>query len=83
MMTRRLLLPTVAILLGSTTLAVAQTDPGGVVAVPEPTEQAMRYSTSGCVLWWVNTAWGILIPLLFLFTGLSARIRNWSRAIGR
>ena len=83
MTTRRMLLPAVVILLGSTTLAAAQTDPGAVVAVPEPTEQAMRYYTSGCVLWWVNTAWGILIPLLFLFTGFSARIRNLARAIGR
>ena len=78
-----MLLPAVVILLGSTTLAAAQADPGAVVAVPEPTEQAMRYYTSGCVLWWMNTAWGILIPLLVLFTGLSARIRDGARAIGR
>jgi len=83
MMARRTLLPAVAILLASTTVAVAQADPGTVVAVPEPTEEAMRYYTSGCVLWWVNTVWGILIPLLFLFTGFSARIRNWARSIGR
>jgi Zn-dependent protease with chaperone function len=82
-MPRRTLLPAVAILLASTTVAVAQGDPGGVVAVPEPTEEAMRYYTSGCVLWWVNTVWGILIPLLFLVTGFSARIRNWAQGIGR
>ena len=34
-------------------------------------------------MWWVNTAWGVLIPALFLFTGFSARIRNWARTIGR
>jgi len=78
-----MLLPAVAILLGSATLAVAQADPGAVVAVPEPAEQAMRYYTSGWVLWWVNTALGILVPLLFLCTGFSARIRDWARAIGR
>jgi len=78
-----MLVGAVAIVLGSAALGVAQADPGTGVAVPEPTEQAMRYYASGCVLWWVNMAWGILIPGLFLFTGFSARIRNWARAIGR
>ncbi len=49
----------------------------GPVAVPEPSEQAIRYYRSG------NVVWGLLIPALFLFTGLSARIREWARAIGR
>ena len=43
----------------------------------------MRYYRGGCVLWWVNTAWGLMIPAVFLFTGFSARVRLWARAIGR
>ncbi len=79
----RRLLVALTIVLAATTLAAAQANPTDIVPVPEPTDEAMRYYNSGCVLWWVNTAWGILIPVIFLFTGLSARIRNWARAIGR
>ncbi len=59
------------------------TGSSGRVPVPEPDEKAMRYYNSGCVLWWVNMGWGLLIPALLLFTGFSARMRNWARAIGR
>ena len=61
----------------------AQDGAAGAVSVPAPTEKAMRYYRSGCVLWLVNSAWGLVLPALFLFTGLSARVRNWARAIGR
>ena len=44
----------------------------GYVQVPPPSERALSYYHSGNVLWLINTAWGILIPGLFLFTGLSA-----------
>jgi Zn-dependent protease with chaperone function len=53
------------------------------VAVPEPTAKAISYYRSGNVLWAVTTVWGFLIPALFLWTGLSARIRSWAHAIGR
>ena len=53
------------------------------VPVPEPSEEALAYHRSGNVLWVVTTLWGLLIPALFLFTGLSARIRTWATAIGR
>jgi STE24 endopeptidase len=53
------------------------------VRVPPPSEDALRYYYSGNVLWLINTAWGILIPCLFLFTGLSARIRALAQRIGR
>lgn len=69
-------------LLACTAAAAAQ-DTTGPVAVPAPSEDAMRYYTSGCWLWLVNTAWGLLVPALFLFTGFSARIRDWATAIGR
>ncbi len=53
------------------------------VPVPEPSEKALSYYRSGIVLWIVNVLWGLLIPALFLFTGFSARIRDWAMRIGR
>jgi Zn-dependent protease with chaperone function len=53
------------------------------VAVPEPSEKALQYHHTGNILWVVRTAWGILIPCLFLFTGLSARLRTWAQRLGR
>ena len=64
----------------STTLSASSTDTGPV-AVPEPSEKAMSYYRSGIVLWIVTTLWGFLIPALFLFTGFSARIRDWAQRI--
>lgn len=61
----------------------ASADPEAPVEVPPPTEKAMRYYNSGNVLWLVNQAWGLLVPTLFLFTGFSARMRNWAQRIGR
>jgi Zn-dependent protease with chaperone function len=53
------------------------------VPVPPPSEKALSYYRSGNVLWIVNLIWGILIPCLFLVSGLSARIRTWARKLGR
>jgi STE24 endopeptidase len=53
------------------------------VAVPEAGEKALAYYHSGNVLWIVDLVWGLLIPCIFLFTGFSARIRNWAQFIGR
>src|SRR5262249_48155594 len=53
------------------------------VPVPEPSEKALSYYRSGVLLWIVNVIWGLLIPALFLFTGFSARIRDWATRIGR
>jgi STE24 endopeptidase len=55
----------------------------GPVAVPIPTEKAMDYYNSGNILWIVSILWGIIIPVLFLFTGFSAKIRNWAQKIGK
>jgi len=60
-----------------------QAEDTGPVAVPEPSELAVQRYRSGNVLWVVNQAWGLLIPALFLFTGFSARIRNWAVRVGR
>lgn len=53
------------------------------VPVPEPSEKALRFFHSGNVLWVVSTLWGLLVPALLLFTGLSARMRDAARKIGR
>ena len=53
------------------------------VAVPEPTEQALAYHRSGNWIWVFNTVWGLLVPAVFLWTGFSARMRDWASAIGR
>jgi Zn-dependent protease with chaperone function len=63
--------------------AVPAGEPAGYVQVPPPSEQALSYYHSGNVLWLINTAWGFLIPCLFLFTGLSAGIRTWAQRVGK
>jgi Zn-dependent protease with chaperone function len=53
------------------------------VAVPEPSEKAMARYRSGIVLWVADTVWGFMLPALILFTGFSARMRDWATRIGR
>ena len=53
------------------------------VPVPEPTEKAMSYYRGGVALWLFDVAWGLLVPGVILFTGLSARMRTWAARIGR
>ena len=53
------------------------------VAVPEPTPEALSYHRSGNVLWVIGNAWGVLVPSMLLFSGVSARMRNWARRRGR
>ena len=53
------------------------------VAVPEPTPEALSYYRSGNVLWVVNNVWGLLLPSLILYFGVSARMRDWATRRGR
>jgi Zn-dependent protease with chaperone function len=53
------------------------------VAVPEPTELALRYHRGNTVIWAVDVVLSLLIPALILFTGLSARMRNVAARWGR
>jgi Zn-dependent protease with chaperone function len=53
------------------------------VPVPEPSEKAWSYHRSGIAIWIFGTIWGLLIPALFLFTGFSARIRDWAQRLGK
>lgn len=70
----------------STIAAPVTTPPpveSGPVAVPEPSEKAVRYHRGGLWIWLFEMAIGLLLPVLFLFTGLSARIRDLAGRIGR
>jgi STE24 endopeptidase len=62
--------------------APATADADGI-PVPEPSAKALRYYQSGNVLWVAATLWGLAVPALLLFTGFSARLRDWAGAIGR
>jgi Zn-dependent protease with chaperone function len=53
------------------------------VAVPEPGARAVAHYRSGTVLWFIRTIWALWLPLLFLLTGFSARLRDFARRIGR
>ncbi len=68
---------------GQTQAAPAMVKEDSPVPVPAPSEKAVRYYRSGNVLWVVDQIWGLLVPALFLFTGFSARIRNWAQKLGR
>ena len=64
-----------------TTLEVSNAPDNGPVPMPEASEKAMQYYWTG-VAWWVfGTLWGLALPLIFLFSGLSARIEKfaWSK----
>jgi len=55
----------------------------GPVAVPEPSEKALRHARSGNWLWVFDQVWSLLVPGVILFSGFSARIRDAARRIGR
>jgi Zn-dependent protease with chaperone function len=84
--TRRALLLALVLLLPGAATAQSNAPPASAperVDVPEPTAQALAYHRSGNVLWVFNTAWGLLVPALLLWTGFSARMRDWATRIGR
>lgn len=53
------------------------------VAVPAATEQAMSYYHSGNVLWILQWAWSLIIPLLFLATGFSGKLGTFAEKYGK
>ena len=61
-------------------LAFADT---AAVAVPEAGERAWSYYYTRNTLWVVGLLWAFAIPALVLFTGWSARIRDFARGKGR
>jgi len=63
--------------------ASAAVDETAPVAVPEPSEKALRYYRSGNVLWVVDIVWSLAMLGVILATGFSATLRNWSDRAGR
>ena len=63
-------------------LAIAS-DPAELVpvAVPEPSPLAMDYYRSGVWIWFIVQAWGLAVPAVILFSGLSGRMRDLARRI--
>ena len=55
----------------------------GPVAVPEPSEKALRHARGGDWLWVIDQLWSLAIPGIILFAGFSAKIRDFARRIGR
>ena len=53
------------------------------MAVPEPSTEAMQYYRSGNWLWVINRLWALIVPGVLAFSGLSARLRNLARRLGR
>jgi Zn-dependent protease with chaperone function len=53
------------------------------VPVPEPSALAVRYHRSGNWLWGVEQLWAFAVQAVLLFSGLSARLRDVARRIGR
>jgi STE24 endopeptidase len=60
-----------------------RTAPESLVAVPEPTPKAIDYYRSSNILWAADTLLGLVIPAIFLFGGLSARLRDVAFRVGR
>jgi STE24 endopeptidase len=58
-------------------------DEAAPVAVPPATPTALRYYSSGNRLWLLDQALSMMLLAAILVTGLSARLRTWSRRIGR
>lgn len=64
------------------TVAPAPAD-AAPVPVPEPTEKALRYYRSGMALWAFGLLWGVVVPVVWLATGWSSRLRSFASRLGR
>jgi hypothetical protein len=53
------------------------------VAVPEPSPRAVSFYHSNVLLMAVIILWNLLIPIGFLFTGFSAKLRSWAERRSR
>lgn len=53
------------------------------VVVPEATPEAMRYYDSGNILWIVQQAWILIVPLLFLLGGFTGKLARFSQRWGK
>jgi Zn-dependent protease with chaperone function len=66
-----------------TSPAQAADSTSATVAVPVPSELAVRYHRSSHLLWAGATALELLVPAAILFSGFSARLRERSRRLAR
>ena len=62
---------------------IGQIPPSDQVPGPSPSALAIRWYQSGNVLWIVTQAWALAVLALLMFTGLSAKMRNWANGLGR
>jgi STE24 endopeptidase len=62
---------------------VRDTDELSPLAVPAPSAMAVRFHRSGNWLWVIEQLWALAVPAFLLFSGLSARLRDASRKVGR
>jgi Zn-dependent protease with chaperone function len=53
------------------------------VPIPAPSALAVQYHRTGNWLWGVTQVWTLAVPALILFSGLSGRLRDLARRIGR
>ncbi|WP_337176825.1 M48 family metallopeptidase [Paludisphaera sp.] len=60
---------------------VVVVDESTPVAVPEPSEKAMAFYRSGMWLWAFNRVWAIALPTVILFSGASARLRDFAARV--
>ncbi len=67
----------------SASAAAGDRDEQEPVAVPEPSEKALRFYRGNNALWTLNRAWAILVNGALAFSGLSARLRTLAHRIGR
>jgi Zn-dependent protease with chaperone function len=58
-------------------------DAAAAVVVPVPSEKAVQYYRSGNVLWVVSQLVALAIPAIVLLGGLSAKLQQLARRIGR
>lgn len=64
-------------------LATEKAEAGWGQMTPEDRERAIQYSDTKNVLYFVGVGYGIIVLLVILFTGFSARMRNWAMALGK
>lgn len=53
------------------------------VEVPPPSAKALRYHHTGNWLWLLSQVWGFAVPIILLWTGTSARLRDLAWKLGR
>lgn len=60
-----------------------QTAECAYVAIPEASQQAMRYYHSGNILWIIAQSWTLFVPFLFLVRGFSGKLQNYASKLGK